>query len=150
MGEGHQRYLKATESSMEVVKGQYAVVDCQEAKEPGGTDQQEEQKGAAQGPAVRTWEDTGGHARVKQGLCRGHRRGQTGYIKKTLHTRTWKSQEDTEPGEHSGNPERLWERQWSQGATRQQERGRHVTGGKVKHSDHGGVLGHPRDWETTE
>lgn len=45
---------------MEVVKGQYAVVDCQEAKEPGGADQQEEQKGAAQGPAVRTREDTGG------------------------------------------------------------------------------------------
>lgn len=94
MGEGHQRYLKATESSMEVVKGQYAVVYCQEAKEPGGADQQEEQKGAAQGPAVRTWEDTGGHARVKQGLCRDTG-GQTGYMRKTPHTRTWKSQEDT-------------------------------------------------------
>lgn len=74
MGEGHQRYLEATESSMEVVEGQYAVVDCQKAKKPGGTDQQKEQKGAAKGPAVRTWEDTGGHTRVKQGLCREHRR----------------------------------------------------------------------------
>jgi hypothetical protein len=43
---------------MEVVEGQDTVIDCQEAKEPGGTDQQKEQKGAAKGPAVRTWEDT--------------------------------------------------------------------------------------------
>lgn len=85
MGEGHQRYLKATESSMEVVKSQYAVVDCQEAKEPGGTDQQEEQEGAAQGPAVRTWEDTGGHARVKQGLCKGHRRTDRVHQENTSH-----------------------------------------------------------------
>lgn len=28
VGEGPQRYLEATESSMEVVEGQYAVVDC--------------------------------------------------------------------------------------------------------------------------
>lgn len=70
MGEGHRRYLEATESSMEVVEGQNAMVDCQKAKEPGGTDQQKEQKGAAKGPAVRIWEDTGGHTRVKQGLCR--------------------------------------------------------------------------------
>lgn len=59
---------------MEVVEGQNAVVDCQKAKEPGGTDQQKEQKGASKGPAVRTREDMGGHTRVKQGLCRGYRR----------------------------------------------------------------------------
>lgn len=49
---------------MEVVEGQDAVVDCQEPKEPGGTDQQKEQEGAAKGPAVGTWEDKGGHARL--------------------------------------------------------------------------------------
>lgn len=57
---------------MEVVEGQYAVVDSQKAEEPGGTDQQKEQKGASKGPAVRT-RGGGGHrrhARVKQGLCR--------------------------------------------------------------------------------
>lgn len=38
-GKGCQGYLEPTESSVEVVKGQDAVVDRQEAKEPGGTDQ---------------------------------------------------------------------------------------------------------------
>lgn len=66
VGEGHQRYLEATESSMEVVEGQYAVVDCQKAKEPGSTDQQKEQKGAAEGPAVRT-RGGGGTQEVRQG-----------------------------------------------------------------------------------
>lgn len=63
MGEGCQKYLEATESSMEVVEGQYAVVDCQKAKEPGGTDQQKKQKGASESPAVRT--------RGTQEVCQG-------------------------------------------------------------------------------
>lgn len=37
--EGSQSYLEPTESSVEVVEGQDAVVDCQEPEEPGGTDQ---------------------------------------------------------------------------------------------------------------
>lgn len=52
---------------MEVVEGQYAVVDCQKAKEPGGTDQQKKQKGAAKGPAVRTRGGGGGTQKVCQG-----------------------------------------------------------------------------------
>lgn len=38
-GGGAKGYLEPTESSVEVVEGQDAVVDRQEAKEPGGTDQ---------------------------------------------------------------------------------------------------------------
>lgn len=108
MGEGHQRYLEATESSMEVVEGQYAVVDCQKAKEPGGTDQQKEQKGAAKGPAVRT---RGGHrryTRVKQGLRRGHRRTHRDGGN-TPHTGTRKSRRDTKEDGQSKTQEYVQE-----------------------------------------
>lgn len=73
---------------MEVVEGQDAVVDCQEAKEPGGADQEKKQKGAPEGPAAGTWKDTGGHTRVTQGSCRGHRRKHRGQAGDTK--RTWK------------------------------------------------------------
>lgn len=57
-------YLEATERSVEVVESQDAVVDRQEAEEPGGTDQEKQQEAAAEAPAVehrRTW-----------GTCRRH------------------------------------------------------------------------------
>lgn len=57
-------YLEAAERGMEVVEGQDAVVDRQEAEEPGGTDQEKQQEAAAEAPAVehgRTW-----------GTCRCH------------------------------------------------------------------------------
>lgn len=85
---------------MQVVEGQDAVVDCQEAEEPGGTDQQKEQKGATKGPAAGTWEDTG-HARVMRGSCRGHRRTHGSHGRRGIHTGTWRSQEDTRGDERS-------------------------------------------------
>lgn len=94
VGEGPQRYLEATESSMEVVEGQYAVVDCQKAKEPGGTDQQKEQKRAAKGPAARTWGDTGGTPGSSRAYA-GDTGGHTG-MEETPHTGTRKSWKDTE------------------------------------------------------
>lgn len=36
--ERSRRYLEPTESGVEVVEGQDAVVNCQEAEEPGGAD----------------------------------------------------------------------------------------------------------------
>lgn len=76
---GLQHYLKPTEASMEVVEGQDTVVNRQEAEEPGGTDQEKEQKGATKGPAMGTRKDTGGHSRVTQGSCKGHRRMHWGH-----------------------------------------------------------------------
>lgn len=45
-------YLEAAERGVEVVEGQDAVVDRQEAEEPGGTDQEKQQEAAAEAPAV--------------------------------------------------------------------------------------------------
>lgn len=76
---GLQHYLEPTEAGMEVVEGQDTVVDCQEAEEPGGTDQEKEQKGATKGPAMGTRKDTGGLSRLTQGSCKGHRRMHWGH-----------------------------------------------------------------------
>lgn len=62
VGEGCRSYLEPRECGVEVVEGQDTVVDCQEAEEPGRADQQEQQEGAAEGPAARTREITRGHA----------------------------------------------------------------------------------------
>lgn len=99
---------------MEVVEGQDTVVDGQQAKEPGGTDQQQQQKGTAKGPAERTWEDTGGHTRVRQGSHRAHGRTQLTYM------RRWRSQEVTrEMGSHIKTQEYTQEAEEDMGNTKE-------------------------------
>lgn len=67
MGRGAS-YLEPAERSMEVVEGQDTVVDCQEAEEPGGTDQEKQQKAAAKAPAVEQGRTQGD----KHASCKAH------------------------------------------------------------------------------
>lgn len=137
---------------MEVVEGQDAVVDCQEAEEPGGTDKEKQQKAATKAPAAGYGRTQGTHKRHAGLVCGAHRgHGRTGN-----HTGTQQSQEDTmgdygrslkESGGYSGSHERTWGKHvGGRGAVRGmwETAGTQGVGGKVNHPGHRRLFGDSR------